>query len=70
MIKIDNERCLKCGSCVASFPEILFFNDEAEVEAKENITEEELEQVKEFIESQSCPVDAIKEVKEEEKKED
>lgn len=70
MIKIDNERCLRCGMCAATFPEVLEFNDEGDIEVKEeNINEENINEIKEFIETEQCPANAIKEVKEE-KKED
>ena len=39
-LKVDSDRCLRCGMCAASFPEVFDFNDEGDIEVKnENIKE-------------------------------
>jgi ferredoxin len=66
-LKIDNERCLRCGMCAASFPEVFDFDDEGNIKVtNENINEENIEEIKNFKEN-ACPVGAIEEVKEEKK---
>lgn len=63
MIKIDNDRCLRCGMCAATEPDVFEFNDDGDIEVKEeNITEENKEIVEQAI--NSCPVGAIEEEKE------
>ena len=55
-IKIDREKCLKCGTCVALYPQYFRFDNEGNVEAvdAENVPEGIL---KEAI--NACPVGAI-----------
>ena len=33
-LKVDSDRCLRCGMCAASFPEVFDFNDEGDIEVK------------------------------------
>lgn len=68
-LKIDNEKCLRCGMCAAQFLDVFDFNDEGNIEVDNTkITEENIEEIKDFIKN-GCPATAIEEVKEE-KKED
>ncbi|MEG1351243.1 MAG: ferredoxin [Bacilli bacterium] len=60
-IEIKESNCIGCGACVATSPDIFSFNDDGFAEAiKEPIKEEDIEIVKDAIES--CPTDAIKEI--------
>ena len=62
-IEVNKERCLGCGMCVGSVPEVFEFDDDGLAKANnDNITEENKNEVEEAI--NSCPVSAI------EKKED
>ena len=64
-LKVDSDRCLRCGMCAASFPEVFDFNDEGNIEVKnENIKEDNKEEIENF-KNEMCPVGAIEEVKEE-----
>lgn len=63
MFKVDNEKCLRCGMCTGYAPEVFEFNDEGDIEIKnELINEENKEQVEEA--KKSCPVQAIEEKEE------
>ena len=63
-LKVDNNKCLKCGMCHANFPDVFEFNDNGDIEVKnENIIEENKEEIEEF--KNVCPGVAIEEVKEE-----
>jgi ferredoxin len=62
-VKVNKEACIGCGACVSICPEVFSFNDEGYSEAvKDNVSDEHKEKVKEAIES--CPTEAILEVKE------
>ncbi len=55
-IKIDQEKCIGCGSCVAVCPEIFKINDEGKVEA----IVEEIEKLGcSKTAEENCPVKAI-----------
>ena len=58
-VKIDNEKCLGCGSCVSFTDQKIFdFNDEGRVcVVAKNIPEDEMDNVKSAIDS--CPTSAI-----------
>ncbi len=60
-VKVNQDKCIGCGTCPSLVPEVFDFNDEglAHVivdEVQENLEEE----VKDAIES--CPVGAISEI--------
>lgn len=59
-IKIDKNKCIRCGTCVALYPEHFRFNKEGGVEIidPENIPEEIMKEAVKI-----CPVGAI-EIKE------
>ena len=64
MFKVDQDKCLRCGMCAANIPDVLEFNDEGNIEVnEENLNEESIKELKEFIETNSCPVNAISEEK-------
>ena len=57
-VKVDSERCIRCGACVAIAPDIFDYGDEGEsVVIKDEVTEE----VRQAVDM--CPVSAI-EIKE------
>ena len=63
MLKIDQDKCLRCGMCTGFEPDVFEFNDEGNIEIKEeNINEDNKENVEEA--KNSCPVQAIQEEKE------
>ena len=65
MLIIDQDRCLRCGMCNGIEPDVFEFNDDGNIEIKEeNITEENKEMV--MNAKNSCPVGAIEEVEEKE----
>ena len=65
-VKVNQEKCMSCGSCPSLVPEVFEFDDEGLAFAKDEVIEEDLEDaVKEAIEF--CPTKAISEVKEESK---
>ena len=55
-INIDKEKCVRCGTCVALFPEYFRFDDNGDIEVigLENISPEIIKKVVD-----SCPVQAI-----------
>ncbi len=55
-IKIDKEKCLKCGTCVSLYPEYFRFDDEGNVEIIDagNVPEDIIRQA-----LSTCPVEAI-----------
>ena len=64
-LRIDNDRCLRCGMCTSIEPEVFEFDDAGDIKInEENIVEGNVELVEQAIDT--CPVKAI----EEEKKED
>ena len=59
-IEVNKEKCLICGMCVSMNNEVFVFDDNGEVNAKnENISEENIEAIKEI--KDSCPAGAIEE---------
>ncbi len=56
ILKINNETCLKCGGCVASFPNVFEFDQNQNVLIKKEIGVEpdEISKIKAI-----CPVSAI-----------
>ena len=63
-IKIDQDKCLRCGMCTGTAMDVFSFDDEGNIEVnEENITEENKDSIEDAIDS--CPVGAIsKEVEE------
>lgn len=63
-LKIDQDKCLRCGMCTGTAMDVFEFDDEGNIKInEENITEENKESIKDAI--NSCPVGAIsKEVEE------
>lgn len=62
-VKVNQERCMSCGSCPSLVPEVFEFDDEGLALAKVETVPEDLEEaVKEAIEF--CPTKAISEVQE------
>ena len=63
-VKVDSERCLRCGACIACAPNNFDYGDDGEsVVINEEVTEETRQAV------YMCPVCAIEIVEEEEEKE-
>lgn len=63
-VKVNKDKCLGCGMCVGINSDVFDFSDDGLAEAKnENINNENIEEVKNAMES--CPVSAIEEVKKE-----
>ncbi len=49
-VTVNKERCIGCGACVATIPEVFDFNDEGFACVKsEDIPEEKKEEVKEMV---------------------
>ncbi|MDD2203021.1 MAG: ferredoxin [Bacilli bacterium] len=62
-VKVNKDACIGCGACVSICPEVFVFNDEGYAEViADNVKEEYEEKVTEAIES--CPTEAISEIKE------
>lgn len=60
-IKVDQEKCIGCGSCVGISPDVFEFNDDGLANCVENEIPEEL--VEEAADAQnSCPVGAIEDI--------
>ncbi len=61
-VKINQEKCISCGSCPSLAPEVFDFNDEGVAEViKQDVPKELEEAVKDAIEF--CPTQAIYEEK-------
>ena len=66
-IKIDQDKCLRCGMCTGIAMDIFEFDDEGNIKPNcENITEENKTSVEDAI--NSCPVGAISKEDDEEEK--
>jgi ferredoxin len=60
-VKVDSERCLRCGACIACAPENFDYGDDGEsVVINDTVTDE----VRQAVDM--CPVSAIEIVEEEE----
>ena len=63
-VKVDSERCLRCGACVACAPNNFDYGEDGEsVVINEEVTDETRQAV------DMCPVSAIEIVEEEEEEE-
>ena len=63
-VKVDSERCIRCGACIATAPENFDYGDDGESVVKsEEVTEEARQAV------DMCPVSAIEIEEVEEEKE-
>ena len=57
-LKIDQDKCLRCGMCTGTAMDVFEFDDEGNIKInEENITEEYKESIEDAI--NSCPVGAI-----------
>ena len=57
-IKVDQDKCLRCGMCTGIAMDIFEFDDEGNIKvANDKINDENKEEVKEAM--NSCPVGAI-----------
>jgi len=63
-IKIDQDKCLRCGMCTGIAMDIFNFDDEGNIEVNEdNITDENKDSIEDAM--NSCPVGAISKEEEE-----
>ncbi len=53
-LKIEQKKCIRCGACVVSYPEVFEFDKAGNVEVKGEIKNEKIEELKAI-----CPVGAI-----------
>ena len=58
-VKVDSERCIRCGACVARAPKNFDYGDDGESVVK---SEEVTEEVRQAVDM--CPVSAIEIVEE------
>lgn len=65
-IKIDKDKCLRCGMCTGIAMDVFEFNDEGDIKVNEELVQENIDSVEEAI--NSCPVSAISKDDEEEEK--
>jgi len=56
MVKIDKNKCIGCGACAATCPEVFEMSDDGKAKVKAN-AKKDAKCIKEAI--QNCPVDAI-----------
>jgi ferredoxin len=62
-MKVDNEKCLRCGMCAVTYPEVFSFNDDGDIEVNnDNINEDNKDEINDFAEN-SCPASAIEKEK-------
>ena len=61
-VKVNQDRCIACGYCVSTIPEVFEFDDNGLSHAKKEVPKEKEEDVKEAF--NFCPGSAIEEVKE------
>ncbi len=59
MIKIDSEKCISCGTCVAMMPEVFELDDEMKSKVKNPDIENKISKTKLEEVAASCPVEAI-----------
>ncbi len=56
MVKIDKKKCIGCGACASSCPEVFEMNDDGKAEVKAN-AKRDSKCIKESI--KNCPTEAI-----------
>jgi len=56
MIEIDKDRCIGCGICASTYPEIFEIDEEGKSNVKSSPDE--------FIDIDICPIQAIKIIRE------
>ncbi|MFH1503665.1 MAG: ferredoxin [Candidatus Diapherotrites archaeon] len=56
MVEIDKNKCIGCGACSSTCPEVFEMNDDIKAQVKAN-AKEDAKCIKEAI--KNCPVDAI-----------
>ena len=56
MVKVDKDKCIGCGACSATCPEVFEMGDDGKAEVKAN-AKKDAKCIKEAI--QNCPVEAI-----------
>ena len=59
-VKVNEDKCFGCGGCIGQIDTVFDFNDEGRAFVKkEELTDEEKENVKDFVDNSYCPGDAI-----------
>ena len=62
-LKVDQDKCIGCGACVSTCPNVFDFNDEGLAHViVDEVKDEDKENAMDAL--KSCPTDAIEEVKE------
>ena len=57
MFKVNSDKCIGCGACVGTCPEVFDFSDEGFAKVKEQPNENNLNKAVEALEN--CPTSAI-----------
>jgi len=58
MVKINKEKCIGCGACASTCPEVFVMNDDGKAEVKAGVDlKKNAKCIKEAI--KNCPVEAI-----------
>jgi ferredoxin len=63
MYKVNKDKCIGCGACVSTCPEVFAFGDDGLAEVIAQPNEENINLANEALEN--CPTDAIEIVEEE-----
>lgn len=65
-LKVNKEKCLICGMCASTNPDVFNFDDEGFIKVNNNnINEDNKNEIEEI--KNNCPVSAIEDVEENEK---